>query len=225
MWQSGDPILEMYLPTGDKEQDTRLAGIGGVYMPANLALYGYSHLNPIRLRDPDGNQTEDPNESFYREIMGENNPRDYARTLHREGAEAMSKTGDAMELTYDVAAGGGALGTLKAGKGFVGWLKGLFSTKADDMAAAGAKVLARPRGVPDNWVVTGTKKGGGTQYINPKNPHDRVRVMPGNPNSPNPAQQNPYVKRQIDGKFYDASGNVVPGDSPEAHIPLEKFEF
>jgi len=49
--------------------------------------------------------------------------------------------------------------------------------------------------------------------------------MQGNPNSPNPAQQVPYVKRQIDGKFYDASGRQVPGDSPGAHIPLDQFKF
>ena len=49
--------------------------------------------------------------------------------------------------------------------------------------------------------------------------------MPGEPNSPHVAQQKPYVKRQIDGKFYDVNGNVVPGDSPAAHIPLEKFKF
>jgi len=63
------------------------------------------------------------------------------------------------------------------------------------------------------------------QYINPKNSHDRVRVMQDNPDSPNPAQQKPYVKRQIDGKFYDKSGNVVRGDSPEAHIPLKDFKL
>ena len=49
--------------------------------------------------------------------------------------------------------------------------------------------------------------------------------MPGNPNSPNPAQQGPYIKRQKDGKFFDKDGNEVDGDSTASHIPLEDFDF
>ncbi|QEI14101.1 hypothetical protein FY115_05945 [Cellvibrio japonicus] len=79
--------------------------------------------------------------------------------------------------------------------------------------------------MPLSWIVKASDKGGGIQYINPKNKHDRVRIMPGNPNSPNIAQRKPYVKRQIDGKFYDRNGRVVAGDSIEAHIPLESFKF
>lgn len=91
------------------------------------------------------------------------------------------------------------------------------------VAKGTGRAVNQPAGIPSDWLVKETKKGGGTQYVNPNNPHDRVRVMPGNPNSPNPAQQGSYVKRQIDGKFYDAQGRVVSGDSPEAHIPLDLF--
>jgi hypothetical protein len=45
--------------------------------------------------------------------------------------------------------------------------------------------------------------------------------MPGNPKSPNPAQQQPYMKRQNNGKLYDKSGKEVPGDSPDAHLPID----
>ena len=85
--------------------------------------------------------------------------------------------------------------------------------------------IPKPKGIPDDYVIKPSKKGGGTQYVNPNNPHDRVRAMPGNPKSPNPSQQTPYVKRQVDGKFLDKDGNVVPGDSPEAHIPFDQFNF
>jgi hypothetical protein len=63
------------------------------------------------------------------------------------------------------------------------------------------------------------------RYINPENPHDHVRVMPGDPDSPHRAQQTPYVKRMKDGSAYDAGGGTVDPRSAEAHIPLWNFRF
>ncbi len=56
-WISADPILGKYLPTGNKEKDKNLSGIGGVYNPLNLGVYSYSHLNPVKFVDPDGKET------------------------------------------------------------------------------------------------------------------------------------------------------------------------
>jgi RHS repeat-associated protein len=50
VWASADPILGAYL--GGK------AGMGGVFNSFNLGLYGYAHLNPVMLVDPDGNQVD-----------------------------------------------------------------------------------------------------------------------------------------------------------------------
>jgi RHS repeat-associated protein len=83
----------------------------------------------------------------------------------------------------------------------------------------------RPEGVPDNWTAQPTKKGDGTEYVNPENPHDRVRDMPGNPNSPNPAQQQPYVKWQKNGQPLDKNGAPVDKDDPASHIPRKDFKF
>jgi hypothetical protein len=47
--------LEKYLPTGDTQNDANLLGMGGVFNGLNLGLYTYSHQNPIKLLDPDGN--------------------------------------------------------------------------------------------------------------------------------------------------------------------------
>ena len=55
VWQSADRILGSYLPSGDKERDANLPGMGGVFTSANLGLYTYTHQNPVRLIDPDGN--------------------------------------------------------------------------------------------------------------------------------------------------------------------------
>ena len=84
---------------------------------------------------------------------------------------------------------------------------------------------AWPGGTPEHWIAKPTRKGGGVRYINPANPHDLVRVMPGDPHSPHPAQQRPYVKRMKDGSAYDAAGRTVDPRSAEAHIPLPDFRF
>lgn len=56
VWQSPDPILASYLPTGNKEEDRNLPGMGGVFNSFNLGMYSYSHLNPANLVDYDGNE-------------------------------------------------------------------------------------------------------------------------------------------------------------------------
>jgi len=48
------------------------------------------------------------------------------------------------------------------------------------------KNLPKPAGIPDEWIEKPTDEPGGKQYVNPENPNDRVRVMPGNPDSPYP---------------------------------------
>jgi hypothetical protein len=88
--------------------------------------------------------------------------------------------------------------------------------------------LPKPEGIPDNWIEKPSQKGGGKEYINPENPNDRVRVMPGDPSSPNESQRRPYVTDQ-NGGFRDVNGNPIPGARPghtrEAHIPYDRFKF
>jgi hypothetical protein len=55
VWQSADPILGEYLPTGNKEKDNNLPGMGGVFNSFNLSFYSYSTNNPIKYADVDGN--------------------------------------------------------------------------------------------------------------------------------------------------------------------------
>jgi len=57
VWQSADPILGKYLPSGNKEKDKNLAGMGGVFNGLNLSLYTCSHENPVKFLDFDGKET------------------------------------------------------------------------------------------------------------------------------------------------------------------------
>ncbi|WP_167882024.1 polymorphic toxin-type HINT domain-containing protein [Leptospira montravelensis] len=82
--------------------------------------------------------------------------------------------------------------------------------------------------IPAGWLTDpSNKKNNGTRFYDPKNERgNNIRVMPGNPNSPNPAQQSPYVKWVKDGKVRDVNGNPLKdGDQPEAHIPREQFRM
>ena len=61
VWLSVDPILEKYLPTGNKEKDRELPA-GGVFNTINLNLYHYGGNNPIMFCDPDGTRDISLNE-------------------------------------------------------------------------------------------------------------------------------------------------------------------
>ena len=88
---------------------------------------------------------------------------------------------------------------------------------------AGATVTKQ---VPPDWTMKASKKGEGTVFKDPKNPSgNNVRVQSGNPKSPNPAQQKPYVKQTQNGKPVDVNGKQVDPKSKEAYVPKEDFRF
>ncbi len=86
-------------------------------------------------------------------------------------------------------------------------------------------IFRRPDGVPEEWVEKISDKGEGKKYIDPNNKGNDVRIQRGNPESNFPSQRNDYVKWKRNGQWLDKNGNPVLGDSPEAHIPFEEFNF
>ena len=93
---------------------------------------------------------------------------------------------------------------------------------------AGFKTFPRPKGIPSNSTVQISKKNGGMVYIKAGTTENEcilARVMPGNPNSPNPMQRKPYVVQRRGKDAVSKSGELVDRLSPEAHIPLEEFSF
>ena len=90
---------------------------------------------------------------------------------------------------------------------------------------AGIKTFPRPAGIPENYLVMISERGGGMIYVHPTNNQFSVRVMPGKLHSPNPYQQKPYVNQRVNGKSLDKNGNIVENGFLEAHIPLEEFIY
>ena len=94
--------------------------------------------------------------------------------------------------------------------------------------SCGFKTFARPKGIPDDCAVKFSKRNGGMVYVKARTTEKEnilVRVMPGDPTSPNPMQRKPYVvqRRNQDAVLLD--GTFVRRNDPRAHIPLSEFEF
>jgi len=90
---------------------------------------------------------------------------------------------------------------------------------------AGFKPPPRPKGIPKDWKVKLSDKGGGMKYVHPKDSGTYTRVMPGNPNSKNPWQRKPYVSTRKNGQALDKTAKVVAETSKAAHIPIEEYVF
>ncbi|MFT4257446.1 MAG: RHS repeat-associated core domain-containing protein, partial [Pseudoxanthomonas sp.] len=168
----------------------------------NFCRYCYANNNPYKFTDPDGRESG----AFY------TNPQ------YRMQYDWTPEKAD-MALKMAVVVYGGAA---VAAEGSLAAAARYFFQK---VVGEVVRNKSRSDGIPRNWDKSPSKKGGGEVFRNPENKHDQVRSMPGNPNSSNPAQQNPYVTRQVDGKNYDVNGQEVSGKSPEAHIPKEDFKF
>ncbi|MCP5489918.1 MAG: hypothetical protein H7A42_02245 [Chlamydiales bacterium] len=96
----------------------------------------------------------------------------------------------------------------------------------------GYKTFPRPKGIPQNWKIMISEKGGGMKYRlesvgkgGKTVVHAEVRIMPGNPISSNPLQQQPYAKHSVHGKSIDKNGKFVDASSPSSHIPLQDYDF
>lgn len=86
--------------------------------------------------------------------------------------------------------------------------------------------FSTPQGIHLNeYNVKISDRGGGMRFIKKKNDNFEVRIMPGNPNSPNASQRKPYVVHRTPKGRLDKNGKVVPKKSAECHIPLEEYDF
>jgi RHS repeat-associated protein len=91
---------------------------------------------------------------------------------------------------------------------FGGW--NLLKPPGTSGSRGNSQAGGRPAIVPDHWIEKPTRKGNGKIYIDPDNPHNRVRVM-----------DDGYMKVQKNGQTLDMNGNPVPPNSPDAHISVD----
>lgn len=100
---------------------------------------------------------------------------------------------------------------------------GSLTPSSDGLLLPGGGRLERPLGTPKDWQVIMSRSGGSVTYVNPKNEHDHIRVMPGNPGSQYPHQQRQYVIDRNWGALMNRDGQRIGGTdprrSPDAHIP------
>lgn len=54
--------------------------------------------------------------------------------------------------------------------------------------------------IPENYDHKPSNRGGGERYSDPDRPGDQIRIMPGNPNDPDPVKQGPYLRISKSGK-------------------------
>ncbi|QCE32869.1 DUF1073 domain-containing protein [Acetobacteraceae bacterium] len=103
--------------------------------------------------------------------------------------------------------------------------KNSITLKNNEIQNKDFNVSKRPDWIPDSWQEKPSKKGKGMRYYNPKNEHDHVRIMEGEPNCTLPFRQKPYVKYSKQGTYVDKNGNPVHSGSPDAHIPYKEFKY
>lgn len=75
-----------------------------------------------------------------------------------------------------------------------------FLDKNDPNSWAGKDPQDVEDAIPDDWVKSPAKKGGGTKYSNPGRPGDQIIIEPGWPNATDPTHAGPYVKVSKGGK-------------------------
>jgi hypothetical protein len=96
----------------------------------------------------------------------------------------------------------------------------------DNLDKMGYQISARPAGIPEHYTACYTNKGCGIKYIDPKDPmNTHIRIMPGNPNSSYPAQQQAYIIDVRKGRALKKGGGFTSQRDAAAHIPAEEYFY
>jgi RHS repeat-associated protein len=206
---------------------------GSLTNPQTLNLYAYVQNNPLSSIDPDGHASWGPcsgdpkSQCFNGDYNGERNCSTSSGCLFWNGANNQWQKDDPTAPSSSDYPGwwftgfsrvlvlNDPHGLKQIGYAYAGLALSLFGgghllrpPGTSPVVPGESRADGRPSIVPDNWIEKPTWKDNGKIYIDPDNPHNRVRVM-----------DDGYMKVQRNGQSLDVNGNEVPSNSPDAHIP------
>lgn len=176
--------------------------------PQGWNRYAYVKNNPILRTDPDGRCDECLGFQLDREQMAvaqgkmplqEYNDRNAARAV---GAAIGAVVAAGVHAILAVA--GPALDQASQPEAPAAPAEeGAGTRSLDDPGSLAGASPDEIRGLTPGWEESDTKGAGGVRRANPDKPGEQVRMMPGNPDDPNPDKQGPYVRVSKDGKVSD----------------------
>lgn len=209
---------------------------GSTGNPQSLNLYAYGRNNPLNRRDFDGHASWGPcandssSQCWNGDYNGELDCSGSGGCLFWNGSSNQWQPNDPTPPPPDDPIGFFMTGLMRAsiahswGDFKYGLRQMVIAPVATLIAGGGNPVLAsfiavRPLFVPKNWTEKPSRKGEGTKWQDPENPHNSVRVMKGQPGNSNPGQQQDYIVIRKDGQTLDRTG--TPSDDPATtHIPV-----
>jgi len=201
--------------------------------PQSWNRYSFVRNNPFNRVDPTGNWDLDPTlRDRFREVAGHIREKgnEVYRALPpetqaavRAAIDAATKVGEiedaVVDRVIDMAVGGGRV-LHEDPDGFAE--KMLDKAKDEETRKALEAALEQ---VPEDWTARESDSGGGVEFTDSENPHNKIRVMPGNPDSRWESQREPYVKDQRHGQPRNVHGDPVENKSRESHIPARDFRY
>jgi len=209
---------------------------GSTANPQTLNLYSYTQNNPLTRRDYDGHASWQPcadgsgSQCWSGDYAGEKDCSGDSGCLFWNGQSHQWQGSDPYQPPADDPAGAFMMGfgrvlLSRNGTNFGYGAKMMAIAAASDFLSMGAKSAAalipfgRPPFVPANWTEKPSRKGDGTKFQDPDNPHNSVRIMKGQEGNSNPGQQQDYMVIRKDGQTLNSSG-TPSSDPSETHIPV-----
>ncbi len=209
---------------------------GSTANPQTLNLYSYTQNNPLTRRDYDGHASWQPcadgsgSQCWSGDYAGEKDCSGGSGCLFWNGQSHQWQGSDPYQPPADDPAGAFMMGfgrvlLSRNGTNFGYGAKMMAIAAASDFLSMGAKSAAalipfgRPPFVPANWTEKPSRKGDGTKFQDPDNPHNSVRIMKGQEGNSNPGQQQDYMVIRKDGQTLN-SGGTPSSDPSETHIPV-----
>ena len=222
---------------------------GDIHNPQSLNKYSYVMNNPLRYTDPSGKSAEEImvfmatmaaidgpfpigdtiglaiGAGIYISDLIDNVSQPVASSSSNFGTTDITKYYS--NLYYAQSDGAGESANAGSDLGNAGQTVGPGGIKPEDPFDKDDVPKSVKDQIPESWGEgTPADKGKGWKWNGPNDPsYNEIRFNRGEPNSLNPGQRADYVSVRINGHYLDESGNIVPRQSQESHIPVSRFRY